>query len=668
MMIITKLFYKKACCLLLALSMIACSGGNSSSAPSPATSYLSNVACFNGVRLISVVSQAAADNLVPNGCPVLNATQVGTITFDTTLSGVGVEAAAVTNLNGLPSGTVVKSSKFSVTDSKDNSYLLEVVPNPFTVVASPKLPFSESFTISAGELNFTNTPSVSLVGKKFTTALAPQAPVSNILLSSAPYYVGVGVALNAGNSTDADGTIVAYEWTFGDGTTGSGQTANHAYSLIGNYTIGLTVTDNSGMQHSSTSNINVIATPLNPVAVITPSAAPYYLGASVGFSGASSYDPDGSIVSYVWSFGDGATSTSSSATTSHVYSSTSAYQVSLTVVDNSGRTNRVNTSITISRVPVPPVAVITLSPSPFFSGTPVGFSGIASTDSDGSLSSYEWNFGDGQTSSASNIAHTYLASGQYTVKLKVVDNDGLSNIATVIINVMAATVPLPDTGVTSSQCFAAGSDALVSCSSPAALSLNSKQDGMIGRDVTNPTNTDGRLGFSFSRIASFPVTDCLKDNVTGLVWEGKPTSGNRSFENLYTNFDNPNAFQGYDFGTNSLYRPSVQQINSITNSIGYSNYVNSIALCGYTDWRLPSLSELLSIADFGVPYVPYTSVGVDLNWFPNVTYPGGGRQFAEVWSSNGSINESRFGCFYDLSSNFTGCYDRGFWAFVRLVR
>lgn len=62
---------------------------------------------------------------------------------------------------------------------------------------------------------------------------------------------------DAGNSTDSDGTIVTYDWTYGDGSVGSGQTSSHSYSGEGTFSVLLSVTDNSGATSSSTQNISV---------------------------------------------------------------------------------------------------------------------------------------------------------------------------------------------------------------------------------------------------------------------------------------------------------------------------------------------------------------------------------------------------------------------------
>ena len=158
---------------------------------------------------------------------------------------------------------------------------------------------------------------------------------------------------------------------------------------------------------------------------------------------------------------------------------------------------------------------------------------------------------------------------------------------------------LPDTGITASQCYAAGSNVLVSCTSAAAIALNSQQDGMRGRDVTNNNSLDGKAGFSYSLMpnaagGSYAKTECVKDNITGLVWEGKTaTSGTLRYSgNTYTNYGD----------------------GRVGDASAYVASVNAAGLCGATDWRLPTADELQGIVDYGAVYPVPT---IDAAWFPN---------------------------------------------------
>ena len=182
---------------------------------------------------------------------------------------------------------------------------------------------------------------------------------------------------------------------------------------------------------------------------------------------------------------------------------------------------------------------------------------------------------------------------------------------------------LPDTGITISQCYRAGSNVLSSCAGSrdptSANGLNNRQDGMLGLDVTTPAAADGKLGFSYSEVpnpagGNFPKADCVKDNLTGLVWEVKTNLGLRGGRVTYTNYDSTTTLQKSN-GVGGYIAPTTAEVNATTNSIGYKNAINANSLCGYSDWRLPTPNEVISIMDFGVAF---PGPAVDPVWLPNV--------------------------------------------------
>jgi PKD repeat protein len=248
-----------------------------------------------------------------------------------------------------------------------------------------------------------------------------------------------------------------------------------------------------------------------------------------------------------------------------------------------------------------------------------------SSDPDGSIASYVWNFGEGASASnnASGVtaAHTYATPGSYLVTLLVTDNQGGP-----AVNQQKVTVTglLNDTGVTASQCYEAGSNVLVSCAGAGAGALNGAQDGMRGRDVTSNSAADGVLGFSYNMVGGYAKTECVKDTITGLIWEGKTSDGGlRDGAKVYTNYDNTAAAQ---FWNGSAYvNPTQPQIDADTNAVGYKNAVNAGGLCGASDWRLPSVDELESLVVYGL-----SGPAIDTAWFPNAS----GTSF---WSSSTDV-------------------------------
>src|SRR5213594_2934893 len=138
------------------------------------------------------------------------------------------------------------------------------------------------------------------------------------------------LAFNGSGSFDPGGTIVSYAWRFGDGGTASGIAVTHGYATAGVYTATLTVTDSRGASASDTAVVRVADRP--PVANAGPDQSGI-LGSAVTLRGSGS-DPDGTITSYRWDFGDGASA--SGATASHAYATAGAYTAKLTVTDDRG--------------------------------------------------------------------------------------------------------------------------------------------------------------------------------------------------------------------------------------------------------------------------------------------------------------------------------------------
>ena len=132
---------------------------------------------------------------------------------------------------------------------------------------------------------------------------------------------------------------------------------------------------------------------------------------------------------------------------------------------------------------------------------------------------------------------------------------------------------LPGTGILESQCYKKGSNNLVSCSSDVAIALNKTQDGML------------RRGVGYSLVEKFDISECVKDEITGLIWEGKKSD--------------TNVFRG---GRNITYNDAV----------AYASAINELRLCGFSDWRIPDLNELHTIVYYG------RQKSLDKYWFPYV--------------------------------------------------
>ena len=248
----------------------------------------------------------------------------------------------------------------------------------------------------------------------------------------------VRVDFDGSGSNDPDGTVVQYDWDFGDGVkaVNVGPIPSHTYTAAGNYVLSLTVTDDAGATATATTMAFIVAVRQSPIA---DPGGPYDAteGVALTLDGGGSFDPDGGpILSYYWDFGDGNAATG--AAPSHRYVSPGVYTVTLVVTDDEGFwSDAATTTAAIAALQpnTPPVA----DPKGPYTGTtgqPVSFDGSASSDADGTIVAYEWDFGDGSTGSGASPSHSYQAAGTYAVSLGVTDDAGLTSTAstTMVVN------------------------------------------------------------------------------------------------------------------------------------------------------------------------------------------------------------------------------------------
>ena len=174
-----------------------------------------------------------------------------------------------------------------------------------------------------------------------TVAKPNQPPVASFTDSC----VHLACTFDGSGSTDPDGAIASYSWSFGDGSADTGATRSHTYASGGSYTVTLTVNDNKGATAAQTSTV-IVAGNQAPTASFTQNCT--FLACS--FDAAASADSDGSITSYAWAFGDGSTANGISAT--HTYAAAGTYVVTVTVTDNDGATAVASQTSTPSGVPV----------------------------------------------------------------------------------------------------------------------------------------------------------------------------------------------------------------------------------------------------------------------------------------------------------------------------
>lgn len=172
------------------------------------------------------------------------------------------------------------------------------------------------------------------------------APLANFTSSPTNPSPGQVVVFNAAESIARAGRrLVRWDWTFGDGATGSGQLTQHTYTQPGRYAVVLTVTDDAGRTASEASDVEVGSN--NPVAEFTVSPSLPAVGQTLSVNGSASRAGTGrTIVSYLWDFGDGTTGNGERVTKTGGYAVRGTYTITLTVIDDQGnRSVRSNTVI-----------------------------------------------------------------------------------------------------------------------------------------------------------------------------------------------------------------------------------------------------------------------------------------------------------------------------------
>lgn len=230
---------------------------------------------------------------------------------------------------------------------------------------------------------------------------------------------------------------------------------------------------------------------------------------------------------------------------------------------------------------------------------------------------------------------------------------------------------LNDTGVT--QCGDVDHNGM-----PCPVPRYPEQDAEYGRDSNPKTNSDanGHAGFNFTKLDSAgraaPAAtrwDCVRDNVTGLVWERKPdgdhVAGNQGLhdaDDTYTWYStetgNNSGFAGAPNEGNSCAGYSPGSAASWCNTSAYVKRVNASGWCGFKDWRLPTRSELLSLADLSLAD---TGQVLSQDYFPDLTLNW-------YWSASPSALYTYQAWMVNMHSGFSDYKDRDLDLGVLLVR
>ena len=284
-----------------------------------------------------------------------------------------------------------------------------------------------------------------------------QAPTSLATATTATAgLIPLAVSFSSSGSSDPEGSSLSYAWNFGDGTSSTVANPSHIFTAAGSYVVRLTVSDGTNSTLSAAINISATA-PVNNVPTVAASASPKLgvIPLLVTFSSTGSSDPEGSPLSYNWNFGDGTSSTI--ANTTHTYTTAGSFTASLTISDGTNSVSSANIAITTSATATnyPPVAVASATPTSGGAPLNVTFSSAGSTDVEGATLTYNWDFGDGASSTLASPAHTYSATGSYTALLTVSDGTNFDAATPITI-----TVASPLSGLVAAYSFDEGAGSI----------------------------------------------------------------------------------------------------------------------------------------------------------------------------------------------------------------
>lgn len=195
------------------------------------------------------------------------------------------------------------------------------------------------------------------------------------------------------------------------------------------------------------------------------------------------------------------------------------------------------------------------------------------------------------------------------------------------------------------------------------------QDAERGRDVTHNDSSDGDRGFSFTQLdaTGLPLTtksdnylttpwSCVRDNVTGLIWEIKTRSaGLRNMTHTYSWFNSSSIENGGNAGGANAGN-CFDSTNCDTEK--YVAQVNAANLCGYSDWRMPKREELRSISNISSSTIDRA---VDLSYFANT-------QPSHYWASEPVIFNNLNAWQFNYNKGDAEHFDKPYSFYVQLVR
>jgi len=249
-----------------------------------------------------------------------------------------------------------------------------------------------------------------------------QAPVALFTTTPTVGQAPLTVILNAHDSFDPDhsGEIVHYEWNV-NGQKLVGMMASSLLTVVGEYAVILTVTDNQGATAQIQKSVNVTTPNQAPIADFTATPLIGTVPLTVTLEASSSIDPDGSIVNYQWNANEQVLAYGNP--TTHTFTESGEHIITLTVTDNQGTSAEFQKMVNVISSNQTPIAHFTATPSTGQIPLTITLDATKSMDADGSIVNYQWMINDQLLAYGNPTTHTLTEIGDYLITLTVTDDE-----------------------------------------------------------------------------------------------------------------------------------------------------------------------------------------------------------------------------------------------------
>ena len=349
-----------------------------------------------------------------------------------------------------PSNTYASAGTYNVVLTATSSKNCETKDSmSVEVYAAPNASFSSSIECAGDATDFTNTSSISAGTMSYTWDFGDNSGTSNNVSPSYTYGSAktytvelIATSNNGCKDTTTSSSVVnalptpsfsasnvclgtnmsftnsstgasSYAWTFGDGNSSTATSPSNAYTSSGIYTVAMTAKSSAGCEASESKSVTVYALP----------TASFTTGNECLGDAVSTTNLSSGATSYAWTFGDGNSSSTSAPT--HTYATANTYTINLTATSSNNCTDQASRQVTIYSLPTAGFTAAAVC-----QGTATSFN---NTTSGGNT--YEWNFGDGGSSTLQSPTRTYATDGRYDVILKATSIEGCIDYDTTKVTV-----------------------------------------------------------------------------------------------------------------------------------------------------------------------------------------------------------------------------------------